>query len=468
MKKSKESLENLEEVSSRPGSDESAARQSYSRPSNPFRIPDDKEQFQLHETMRNSMKKSRSRLLDIQPNRENFRHLTQVTTQPISAEEKALDALIPAPDSSKNREGLREFISQKREIFLAQLAIDTKREELQRLEKLEKEEEAALKAKAAEINLFKTQFANFIESDGKATMEARSSAERKSKERLQVSMKIKQVSSQISTLRNEIAHQDEKLAECQQYQQFLESLTPPDWRAAHPNEMYFKDPEQLITIIISLEEQNMFLIRHCQEAEEAVERYRAKFNDLLQSREGGLKEMMNNKEEKEKELMQARENNGQYKTDGAFHYGNELNDDEYNQIQQDIIIFHKSLGFDIASSTDISMMLRRIENKMEQLILKLEKAEPSHVKALALEKERERRDLKRTKDQEEKQQAQAEKVRKAIELANKPIERKLGRPVVERIIPKKGQTRQEEEDRARKEMMEKEADEQLLFGQIWD
>lgn len=463
----KEKLENLEEVESGQNS-ATSSKNIHVRPQNPFRIPDDKEQFQLHETMRNSVKKSRSRLLDIVPSRENFRHLTQVTTQPISNEEKALDALIPAPDSSKNREGLREFISQKREIFLAQLAIDTKREELQRLEKLEKEEEQALKAKAAEINLFKTQFANFIESDGKATMEARSSAEKKSKERLQVSMKIKQVSSQISTLRNEIAHQDEKLAECQEYQQFLESLTPPDWRKAHPGEMYFQNPDQLINIIVSLEEQNMFLIRHCQEAEEAVERYRAKFNELLNSREGGMKQMINNKEEKEKELTQLRENNGQYKTEGAFRYGNELNDDEYKQIQQDIIIFHKFLGFDVASSNDISMMLRRIENKMEQLILKLEKAEPSHVRSLALEKERERRDLKRTKDQEEKQMAQAEKVRKAIELANKPIERKLGRPVVERIIPKKGQSRQEEEDRARQEKLEKEADEQLLFGQIWD
>ena len=36
---------------------------------------------------------------------------------------------------------MRDFIRQKREIFLAQLAIDTKREELQRLDQLEKNEE---------------------------------------------------------------------------------------------------------------------------------------------------------------------------------------------------------------------------------------------------------------------------------------------------------------------------------------
>ncbi|EAX99644.1 hypothetical protein TVAG_091110 [Trichomonas vaginalis G3] len=465
---SKEKLETADEVSSGPESAESVEKHMYTRPANPFRIPEDKEEFALHDQMRASSNKARSRLLDVKSVRENFRHLTQVSTQPITAEEKALDQLIPPPDSSKNREGLKEFISQKREIFLAQLAIDTKQEELQRLEKLEKEEESALKAKAAEINLFKTQFANFIESDGKATMDAGKAAEKKAKERLEVSMKIKQVSGQISTLRNEIAHQDEKLTECQQYEQFLESLTPPEWRKTHPGEMYFKDPDQLINIIASLEEQNMFLIRHCQEAEEAVERYRTKFNELLESREGGLKQMATNKEEKERELQVTREKNGQYKIDSEFKYGNELGDEEYNQIQQDIINFHKSLGFDVSSSNDIAMMLRRIENRMEELIMRLEKFEQSTVKSLALEKERERRDLKRTKDQEEKQRGQAEKVKKAIELANKPIERKLGRPLVERIIPKKGQSRQEEEDKARQEKLEKEADEQLLFGQIWD
>ena len=110
----------------------------------------------------------------------------------------------------------------------------------------------------------------------------------------------------------------------------------------------------------------------------------------------------------------------------------------------------------------------RIENKMESLIQKLETIDQSTVKSLAQEKERVRRDEKRSREQEKKARDQADKVKKAIELANKPINRKMGRPVVERVVVKKGHSRQEEEDRAKKEKAEKEADEQLLFGQIWD
>ena len=465
---SRTSLETAEEVFSGKSSAGSQSRKKL-RPPNPFRIPEDKETFQMHDIMHDSTKKGRSSLLSgITSGRENFRHITKVKANPISAEQKALDALIPPPDSSQNQEGLRQFIQQKREIFLAQLAIDTKREELQRLERLEREEESAIKAKEAEINLFKTQFANFIESDGQVTMQARASAEKKSNERLEVSMKIKQVSSQISTLRNEIAHQDEKLQECQEYQQFLESLTPADWKKKHPGEMYFKDPQQLITIIVSLEEQNMFLIRHCQEAEETVERYRQKFNEMLESRDGAMTEMMQNKKEKEKELQSTLQKNAQYKVEGDFHYGNELSEEDYKQLQQEIIQFHEALGFDAASTNDIPMMLRRIERRMVELTQKLETFDRATVIQLAIEKERVRREEKRSKDQAKKSKEQIEKVKKAIELANKPIERKMGRPLYERIVPKKGHSRQEEEDRAKREKAEKEADEQLLFGQIWD
>lgn len=459
-------LETAQEQESEHAEPDSSQDKKRQRPSNPFKIPDDKELMTIHEKMKES-KDEKSRLYGSP--RENFRSLTKVDATPISAEEKALDALIPPPDSSQNKEGLRDFIAQKREIFLAQLAIDTKREELQRLERLEREEEANLKAKEDEIDQFREQFRAFLESDGQATMEARKSAENKSKDRLKVSMQIKQVSSQISTLRNEIAHQDEKLQECQDYQQFLESLTPPDWRKRHPPpEMYFTDPQQLLTIIVSLEEQNMFLIRHCQEAEEAVERYRTKFNKLLEERDGSMTEMMQNREEKQKELQATQEKNQQYKVEGEFRYGNELSESELSELQTAIIQFHEVLGFDAASSNDIAMMLRRIENKMEELIQKLERLDQVTVKALALEKEHLRREQQRTFTQENAKQQQMEKMRKAVAQANKPIKRKTGRPLYERMVPKKGKSRQEEEEKARALKAEQAADEELLFGQIWD
>ena len=461
-------LETPEEVESEKSTSVPQQFKRRPRPPNPFRVTDEKDAFQLKKSL-NARINAGSSLVSLVPTSPGNVRYNPITKPRITSSElKTIDRSKMLPETYKNQETLSEFILQKREIFLAQLAINTKQEELQRLERLEREKQSEIESKEAEIELFKSQFAKFLETDGKVTMETRQSAQNKAMESNAVSNQIKEISTKINTLRQEIAHQEEKLEECQKYQKFLDSLTPPDWKKDHPGEMFFKDPQQLITIIQSLEEQNMFLIRHCQEAEETVERYRAKFNQLLESRDGEMMSMMQNKEEKKRELDKTKMKNEQYKAEGNFRYGNELNKNEYQDIEKEIRDFHASLGFDDASQKDIALMLRRIENKMEDLTLKLETIDPQTVKILAQEKERVRRDDKRSKEQEKKSMDQAEKVKKAIELANKPIDRKMGRPLIERIVVKKGQSRQEEEERAKREKIEKEADDQLLFGQIWD
>jgi hypothetical protein len=68
-----------------------------------------------------------------------------------------------------------------------------------------------------------------------------------------------------STLKNEIAHYEERKEEYGLYKLFLEELTPPEWREVHPfPELYYKEPKQLLEKIQALEDENLFLIRHCQ------------------------------------------------------------------------------------------------------------------------------------------------------------------------------------------------------------
>jgi hypothetical protein len=131
----------------------------------PFHVPADSEIFALRAQQRRdwarerqSLQETRYYLRGTTSDRESFRPLTQVPSPRISAEEEALAQLILSPDSSEPSEGLHDFIDQKRDIFLAQLAIDTKREELQRLERLKREEQDRLDAQEAEITLFRDQF----------------------------------------------------------------------------------------------------------------------------------------------------------------------------------------------------------------------------------------------------------------------------------------------------------------------
>ncbi|KAK8891511.1 Cilia- and flagella-associated protein 100 [Tritrichomonas musculus] len=456
--------------------------------SGPFRIPNDNEIFAIRDQQRKekleyqeSLKGTKCYLrgLDLlsdgtssslsSTRRSNFRYMTQLPPPKVSAENEALAQLILSPDSNQSQEGLRDFIDQKREIFLAQLSIETKREELQRLERLEREEEENLQKREAEINLFKDQFRSFLEADGKLTMDKRREAEQKSKQRLEVSLRIKQISTEISSLRNEIAHYEEKYKECEGYKDFLESLTPSEWREAHPfPELYFTKPEQLIEILEHLENQNMFLIRHCQDAEEAVERIKSKFNELLEERDRELLIMTEKKEMQDKRIEEMKERNEQYKYEGEFHHINELPPSELKYLISSITDFHNKLGFDEAATGDTSTMLKRIEVKMEELNRSLAKIDQRVVRDMAQDKARKRRDLERLEKAAKKQKEQEEKTLKALQLAKMPQMKKTGRPLMPKSLPIQVESREKREEKMRIEQARKEADHNLLFGPIWD
>jgi len=340
---------------------------------NPFRIPGSNEilaireqERQRKELARRNMQNAEYHARGVGSGRENFRRLTQLEPPRATAEEEALAQLILSPDSSERPEGLREFIDQKREIFLAQLSIDTQREELQRLERLEREEDETLRSRSAEITLFHTQFREFMKTDSDQTERARRAADEKGDERLKVGIEIKQASSQISSLRNEIAHNEEKLTECEDCRAFIESLTPAEWRRRHPpTEIYFKEAQQLLEIMGTLESQNMFLMRHCQDADEAVVRYKDKFNAILEQRDGSITEMVRRKEDSEQTLRAMDQRNRQYGTVTKFLHGNEFPEAELAPLTAAIASFHQELGREAAATGDTVTMLKRIEDKME-------------------------------------------------------------------------------------------------------
>jgi prefoldin subunit 5 len=360
-------------------------------------------------------------------------------------------------------------ILEKRELYLSELGIECKRDEIQRLESIERIENENLCAKEAEICLFRDHFRTFLENDGKNTMEVRAAAEAKCRQRQELSSQIKAISSQISTLRSEIARHNEKLQECQDYKNFLEHLTPKEWRQSHPHpEMYFVTPDQLLDILVAGEEQNMFLIMHCQEAEETFERYRKRFNDLLGERDGEIMEMLARKDRTRKELEEMQAKEEQYKVVGEFRQGNELSEPELSELREAIRLFHTALGFDPASSNDTTTMLTRIENTMEELTEKLAKVEKKMLTEKAMEKEDERREQERTEKNDRAKRDQEEKTQKALQLAMMPIKRRTGRPLNERMIPKTGDSREKKEEALRRKQAREEADRDLLYGAIWD
>jgi hypothetical protein len=435
---------------------------------NPFKVPDDREVLEFRADEQERKHREQTAIQDL------YRHLredppTSDCDQTPTDQEPDLPEDEPGVESTGIFTNTRDFILQKREIYLSQLGIETKREELARLARLEREEEENLKIREDEIATFRGYFRTFLENDGKITMASRQAAEVKSKQRIELLTQIKQISFQISALRNEIAHHDEKLQECEDYQTFLESLTPKDWRKTHPPpEMYFTKPDQLLTLLATLEEQNMFLITHCQEADEVCDRFRLRFNELLESRDGAITDSVDRKARKERELREVDARNEQYRVTGDFRHGNELPESELTELQIAITEFHGLLGFDPASSNDTATMLSRIESKMEEMTDRLSRVDFKFLKELAQQKELQRRNQERTEKNIREKREQEEKTQKAIQLAMMPIKRRVGRPLTERIIPVKGQSRERKEEELRQKAIREAADTDLLYGAIWD
>jgi hypothetical protein len=443
---------------------------------NPFRIPPDKELFALRDEQRiqreiNHNKMGTSSYYERSPRspRATFRKLAEVPNPKISPEEQALSHLILAPDPLESQEGLRDYVNQKREIFMAQLAVDTQREELQRIERLEREEQDGLNRKESEIALFREQFRAFLDADAKSLIEARQVAEAKSKQRIEVARQVKMFSQQISALRSDIRLLEDKLQDCEGFKCFLEGLTPVEWRQRHPfPEIYFKDPGQLVEVMQILQDQNTFLLTHCEEAEEFAARCKETFRNRVENRDREIDAMIDQSQADRRRLMETQAQNLQYKTSGKFRHGNEIPKPEYIELADAISQFHQELGFEGIGQGGAVTMLKRIEFTMEDLFIKLAQRDRNAVGDLYKDKLHYRADEERLAKAERKQKEQEEKTQRSIALATMPIKRRYGRPLVKRMTPHISESREKLEEMMKLQTAQKAADQNLLYAANWD
>jgi phage shock protein A len=178
--------------------------------------------------------------------------------------------------------------------------------------------------------------------------------------------------------------------------------------------------------------------------------------------------MLDKSSRKRGELSEMEARNEHYRVSGEFRHGNELGEAELSELQHAIMEFHTVLGFDAASSNDTTTMLARIESKMEEMTYKLSRVDPKLLKELAQLKELERRNQERTEKNLRDKKEQEEKTQKAIQLAMMPIKRRTGRPLIERTIPRREDSRDKREEALRRKLAQEAADADLLYGAIWD
>ncbi|CAG9464617.1 unnamed protein product [Pedinophyceae sp. YPF-701] len=136
---------------------------------------------------------------------------------------------MPVDARKLQKENMAEFVSKKREIFLVQMSLDTKRAEIRKLEERAAQREEALKKSELMLERDAERFDAFLKENDEKVQEALKRAEIEARAKQDKVAEIKKLQSQIAALRSELNKQEELLDDCRRYKGFLHALTPNEW-----------------------------------------------------------------------------------------------------------------------------------------------------------------------------------------------------------------------------------------------
>jgi len=134
-----------------------------------------------------------------------------------------------ARDRRKEKETLQEFVQKKRDMFLVQMSLDIKREEIAKMNATAAAREAALAASERELEEEAVRFDGFLKSNDAAAHNAVKEAETQTKIKTEKMQELKKLKHAIGIVAAEKGKLKETLEEYTRYKNFLDSLTPEEW-----------------------------------------------------------------------------------------------------------------------------------------------------------------------------------------------------------------------------------------------
>jgi len=143
---------------------------------------------------------------------EGVTRRTQQTRDLVTAAKTAI-----AQDRRQEKENMAEFIAKKREMFLVQMSLDTKREEIRKLEEKAQMKEEALKKSEQMLEEDAIRFDTFLKENDKKAHEAIKKAEKETKLKTDRVQEIKKLNQQIQMVQSDMSKHREALEDCLKY-----------------------------------------------------------------------------------------------------------------------------------------------------------------------------------------------------------------------------------------------------------
>jgi hypothetical protein len=233
-----------------------------SKPSNPFKMPSDEEIFSLRDDERARKEEERKKYLKLPVSQKTtwssraastsrgiLRDNEDEALRSTEGKQGKFGGLGAAADTAyrqerhREKENMTDFIEKKRQMFLVQMSLDTKRAEIRKLEEQAQQREEALRNSEQMLEADAQRFESFLKKNDAQAVAAIKNAEQETKLKQDRVQEIKKLTAQIAAVNSETTKYAESLAECQSYKEFLDDLTPQEW-IAEQYELHEKENQQ--------------------------------------------------------------------------------------------------------------------------------------------------------------------------------------------------------------------------------
>ncbi|XP_065791534.1 cilia- and flagella-associated protein 100 isoform X3 [Muntiacus reevesi] len=221
------------------------------QPVNPFHLSGDVDFFLLREQERNKS------LLDREQKKKLRVHEKMTYSSKVSAKHTSLRRELQLEDETEDQEeraeqlrsfheqvawklamtrekklepnDINSYVDQNRQMFLIQYALDMKRSEIQRLERLAAQEEAELEWAEKFLEKDAALFDEFLRENDRSSVQALRTADKESKAKVEKILEIRELTTQIMNIKSEISKFEDMLQQYKVYKDFLYKLSPKEW-----------------------------------------------------------------------------------------------------------------------------------------------------------------------------------------------------------------------------------------------
>ncbi|XP_067088057.1 cilia- and flagella-associated protein 100-like [Osmerus mordax] len=390
-----------------------------------------------------------------------------------------------------DKDNMVSYIGKKKEMFLIRYGLEVKQQVIQQLLDVAEEEERRVVQAERTLDQDVSLFDVFLKENDRNSVQAIKTAEQATRNKLEKMSEIKTITSKMVAIKSHIFRSEETLREYEVYRKFLLRLSPPAWqqrqggtRASDQDQegrgadqdhtrpgrrrkevqvpkmdegklaeyeepgLYFTHPQQLLTLLSDLEQQNLTLVQNCIDTEETLERMRSVRDNTHRKMECETEQLSQQMEALTSSIQRERGRTSELQLRARlFCFG------EFRAEDQDVLLervgrkveeaYRACMGETEASLSTLQM-LTCIEGLLNNTMDNLEMIPPDRITLAEKTREKERRARLREEKVNEQKRQQENRLKRSLLRAEAHIQKQTGRKLMARSQPVSVEARQVE------------------------